>query len=164
MSGPATAAPSADWELDYYSRPVLEADGKKRWELLICSTPPFESTSSPFRWVKVCPATSVNSIWLQEALAEALGAAATEGLAAPRRLRCWRASMRTMVQRAAAAIGLETVPSRRCYALIEWLQEREQQVYAKEEGFMAGPLAPTPLPPQAPAMLLPEAVRGDSWS
>ena len=29
---------------------------------------------------------------------------------------------------------------------------------------MAGPLAPTPLPPQAPAMLLPEAVRGDSWS
>ena len=164
MSGPATAAPSADWELDYYSRPVLEADGKKRWELLICSTPSFESTSSPFRWVKLCPATSVNSIWLQEALAEALGAAATEGLAAPRRLRCWRASMRTMVQRAAAAIGLETVPSRRCYALIEWLQEREQQVYAKEEGFMAGPLAPTPLPPQAPAMLLPEAVRGDSWS
>ena len=29
----------ADWELDYYSRPILEPDGKKRWELLICSTP-----------------------------------------------------------------------------------------------------------------------------
>ena len=25
----------ADWELDYYSRPILEPDGKKRWELLI---------------------------------------------------------------------------------------------------------------------------------
>ena len=29
----------ADWELDFYSRPILEKDGKKRWELLIISTP-----------------------------------------------------------------------------------------------------------------------------
>ena len=29
----------ADWELDFYSRPILEPDGKKRWELLISSTP-----------------------------------------------------------------------------------------------------------------------------
>lgn len=25
-----------DWELDFYSRPILDPDGKKRWELLIC--------------------------------------------------------------------------------------------------------------------------------
>ena len=29
----------ADWELDFYSRPILEKNGKKRWELLIISTP-----------------------------------------------------------------------------------------------------------------------------
>ena len=65
-----------DWELDYYSRPILEADGKKRWELLICSTPEVsagdDGTSHQFRWVQTCPATSVNSIWLKEALEQAL--------------------------------------------------------------------------------------------
>ena len=30
----------ADWELDFYSRPIMEPDGKKRWELLVSSTPP----------------------------------------------------------------------------------------------------------------------------
>jgi len=51
-------------ELDYYITPVMEADGKNRWELLICSTPPpfagSEWTDSD--WVKLCPASSVNSI------------------------------------------------------------------------------------------------------
>ena len=31
-----------DWELDFYSRPILEADGRKRWELLVTTTPPVE--------------------------------------------------------------------------------------------------------------------------
>jgi len=158
-----TSSVSADWELDYYSRPVLEADGKKRWELLICSTPSFAASDAGFRWVKVCPATSVNSVWLQGALSEALAAAESEGHRPPRRLRCWRASMRTMVQRAAEAIGLEVVPSRRCYALLDWLRDRELRVYPEEAGYLAGPLAPPPIPIPPPAVLLPEAVRGDSW-
>ncbi|MFM2080722.1 MAG: hypothetical protein RLZZ124_362 [Cyanobacteriota bacterium] len=172
----AAAAPiQADWELDYYSRPILEPDGKKRWELLICSTPavvpgggagvpPAGTARGPFRWVVTCPAASVNSTWLREALDEAIAAAAAQGFAAPRRLRCWRGSMRTMVQRAAETLGLEMVPSRRCYALVEWLNERQATVYPQEEGYMAGPLAPPPLPIRPPAVPLPEAVRGDSWS
>jgi hypothetical protein len=47
-----------------------------------------------------------------------------------------------MVQRAAEGLGLELVPSRRCYALRDWLMEREAQVYPAEPGYMAGPLAP----------------------
>ncbi|MCT0213037.1 MULTISPECIES: Tab2/Atab2 family RNA-binding protein [unclassified Synechococcus] len=164
MSKAAASSVSADWELDYFSRPVLEADGKKRWELLICSTPAFDATEAGFRWVSVCPATSVNSIWLQGALTEALAAAERDGYRPPRRLRCWRASMRTMVQRAAEAIGLEVVPSRRCYALLDWLAERERRVYPEEAGYLAGPLAPPPIPVAAPAVILPEAVRGDRWS
>ncbi|MCP9791889.1 Tab2/Atab2 family RNA-binding protein [Vulcanococcus limneticus Candia 3F8] len=156
----------ADWELDYYSRPILESDGKKRWELLVCSTTAAEAPAGvePFRWVRRCPATSVNSTWLKEALAEAQQAAAEQGYAPPRRVRCWRASMRTMVQRAAEALGLELVPSRRCYALVEWLQERQATVYPAEEGYMAGPLAPPPQLIQPLAVPLPEAARGQSWS
>ncbi len=157
-----------DWELDYYSRPILEADGKKRWELLICSTPEVgagdNGTSHQFRWVQTCPATSVNSIWLKEALEQALCAAEDQGFAPPRRLRCWRASMRTMVQRAAEGLGLELVASRRTYALVSWLQERERLVYPQEPGYMAGPLAPPPQALRPIAVPLPEAARGDSWA
>ena len=153
-----------DWELDYYSRPILEADGKKRWELLICSTATPQSPAEPFRWSMTCPAGSVNSQWLRSALQAALDASADQGYGPPRRLRCWRGSMRTMVQRAADVLGLELVPSRRCYALVEWLQERQASVYPLEPGFMAGPLAPPPQPIPPVAVPLPEAARGDSWS
>ncbi|MFM7393889.1 MAG: Tab2 family RNA-binding protein [Cyanobium sp.] len=164
FAAPPVAAP--DWELDYYSRPIVEADGKKRWELLICSTPApsLVEAVEPFRWARSCPAGSVNSLWLREALQEALGAAADQGLGRPRRLRCWRASMRTMVQRAAEGLGLELVPSRRCYALVEWLREREASVYPAEEGYLCGPLAPLPAPIRPIPVPLPEAVRGDRWS
>jgi hypothetical protein len=164
-AGP-TAQPllQADWELDYYSRPILEPDGKKRWELLICSTPVVGSPDALFRFALNCPASSVNSQWLKQALEQAVEQAGREGFAPPRKLRCWRASMRTMVQRASEQLGLELIPSRRCYALVKWLQERQLEVYPAEEGYMAGPLAPTPLPIQPLAIPLPEAARGDSWS
>ena len=154
----------ADWELDYYSRPILEEDGKKRWELLICSSQQGTTAGRSFRWVLNCPASSVNSQWLKAALEQALEDGAAQGFAPPRKLRCWRASMRTMVQRASEQLGLELVPSRRCYALVEWLQERQATVYPQEEGYMAGPLAPPPQPIQPVAVPLPEAARGDSWS
>ncbi len=157
-----------DWELDYYSRPILDSDGKKRWELLICSTPEVDPQGGvggdTFQWVRTCPAASVNSIWLREALEQALAASQQAGFAPPRRLRCWRASMRTMVQRAAEGLGMELVASRRTYALVSWLQQRQQQVYPLEEGYMVGPLAPPPTAIRPVPVPLPEAARGNSWS
>ena len=149
--------PANTWELDFYSRPLLDDNGKKRWEVLICTS------DGSFQWQRFCPADSVNSIWLKTALSDALAAAQEASSPAPKRLRCWRSSMRTMVQRAAEGVGLEMVPSRRCYALVEWLQERESSVYPEMEGHLNGPLAPPPQPLQAAPLPLPEAVRGDSW-
>ena len=62
---------TSDWELDFYSRPIIEKNGKKRWELIISSSKSFE-TEKIFLWNKVCPANEVNSIWLTKALNEAL--------------------------------------------------------------------------------------------
>ncbi len=157
-----------DWELDYYSRPILDSDGKKRWELLICSTPEVDQNGGAkgdsFQWVQSCPAASVNSIWLREALETALAASQEAGFAPPRRLRCWRASMRTMVQRAAEGLGIELVASRRTYALVSWLQQRQREVYPAEEGYMVGPLAPPPAAIRSVPVPLPEAARGNRWS
>jgi len=175
MSGRVAQAalrPSLDWELDFYSRPILEADGRKRWELLICSSADPQSSGpsvaaadadAGFRWQQDCPADSVNSIWLRQSIEAALAEAGRQGWQPPRRLRCWRGSMRTMVQRAAEGLGLELVPSRRCYELVEWLQERHRSVYPNEPGYLAGPLAPPPQAIRPVAVPLPEALRGESW-
>ena len=61
----------SDWELDFYSRPIIEENGKKRWELIISSTKNFKSKDI-FLWNKICPANEVNSIWLTKALNEAV--------------------------------------------------------------------------------------------
>jgi hypothetical protein len=157
-------SPEADWEIDFYSRPILEADGRKRWELLICSTPATDAATIPFRWHRDCPADSVNSIWLREAIENALAAAADQGIPPPRRLRTWRGSMRAMVQRASDGLGMELVASRRCYALRDWLRQREIEVYPRQEGYLVGPLAPPPQPIRPAPIALPEAARGDRWS
>ena len=155
---------TADWELDFYSRPVIEADGKKRWELLITSTEDL-SGEKPFRWEKICPASEVNSLWLTEAIKEALTDAKSQGWEYPSKLRCWRTSMKTMVKKAAEKNNIEIISSRRTYSLIEWINQREKDIYPKEKGYIAGPFAPTLTTPIINQLIpLPEEARGDSWS
>ncbi len=153
----------ADWELDFYSRPILEPDGKKRWELLITNTEEIKSAKA-FRWEKICPAGEVNSIWLAVALKEALNDALEEGWEAPQRLRCWRTSMKTMVTKAAANVGIEVISSRRTFALADWLSQREKDLYPNQKGYMSGPIAPPPARILNQPVPLPEAVRGDAWT
>jgi hypothetical protein len=50
------------WELDFYSRPVLNEKNKKIWELLICDR------TRELEWVQECPSDRVNSAWLAEQL------------------------------------------------------------------------------------------------
>jgi hypothetical protein len=69
-----------------------------------------------------------------------------------------------MIERAAEAVGLQVIPSRRCFDLQDWLRQRESEVYPRDPGFMHGPLAPPPVPLRAAATPLPETARGDSWS
>ena len=154
---------NADWEIDFYSRPILEANGKKRWELLITSTENFAG-DEPFRWESICPAGEVNSIWLSKALNEALKEAKTNGWEQPSRLRFWRPSMKTMIKKATEKFGIDIVESRRAYSLHDWLSERERSFYPHQEGYIAGPLAPPSLPMKNQAIPLPEAIRGDAWT
>jgi hypothetical protein len=72
--------------------------------------------------------------------------------------------MRTMVQRAADALALELVPSRRCYALVEWLRQRQAEVYPLDPGYQRGPLAPPPAAIRPVPVPLPEVARGDRWA
>jgi len=152
----------SDWELDFYSRPIIEENGKKRWELIISSTKTF-NTNDIFLWNKVCPANEVNSIWLTNSLNEALHDAETKGWAAPSKIRFWRSSMKSIIKKSLENLGIEPLISRRTYDLFERIEYFEKEVYPKENGYIQGVLAPTfsssfindPKP-------LPEAVRGDA--
>ena len=152
-----------DWEIDFYSRPILDENGKKRWELLITNTNDFKDTKT-FKWEKACPASTVNSIWLKDALEEAINDAKTEGWDTPSVLRCWRSSMKTMIKRAADQIGIELISSRRTYSLLEWIIDRERNHYPKQKGYIGVNLAPPSNPIRNQAIPLPEEIRGDSWS
>ncbi len=152
----------SDWELDFYSRPIIDSKGKKRWELIISSTKTF-NTEEVFHWNKICPANEVNSIWLTKALNEALNNAKIKGWAKPSKIRFWRTSMKSIIKKSVEAVGMEALVSRRTYDLLDRINFFEKEVYPKEEGYIRGVLAPvftsniknSPRP-------LPEAVRGDA--
>ena len=153
---------SSDWELDFYSRPIIEKDGKKRWELIISSTKNF-NFKDPFYWSKVCPANEVNSIWLTNALKEAIKEAQNKGWQKPEKIRFWRSSMKSIIIKSLKNIEIEGLVSRRTYSLFERINFLEKEVYPHELGYVKGVLAPTFTSAIVnDAKPLPEAVRGES--
>ena len=153
---------SSDWELDFYSRPIIEANGKKRWELIICSTTSYK-TADMFLWNKKCPANEVNSIWLTKALNEALSQAKKEGWAKPSMIRFWRSSMKSIIKKSLEAVNIEALVSRRTYDLFDRINFLEKEIYPKEKGYVRGVLAPTfTSTMETSPDPLPEAVRGDA--
>jgi len=152
----------SDWELDFYSRPIIESNGKKRWDLIICSTSSYK-TEDNFLWNKKCPANEVNSIWLTKALNEAINDAKKEGWAKPSKVRFWRSSMKSIIKKSLEATSIEALVSRRTYDLFDRIEFLEKEIYPKEKGYVRGVLAPNftsklETSPQP----LPEAVRGDA--
>ena len=153
---------NSDWELDFYSRPIIDKEGKKIWELIITTTKNFDSSNN-FYWNKICPANSVNSIWLTNALKEALVDAEKEGWNKPEKVRFWRSSMKSIIKKSLENLGIDSLVSRRTYSLLERINFLERNVYPKDNGYVNGVLAPSfssqmenePKP-------LPEAVRGES--
>lgn len=148
------------WELDFYSRPLLDENQKKLWELLICDR------QQQFQFVKYCSGGEANARWLQAALAEALQAwqeqTGLDEAAQPDKIRFFRRQMNSIITRACEEAGLPAIPSRRTFSLYRWLREREAQVYPQHPGYQplaAPPVVMEPALPQA----LPDALRGDKW-
>ncbi len=150
------------WELDFYSRPIVDENNKKIWELLVCESP-MEVGRDPdslFYFAKSCSSSEVNSIWLTSALQEAIDQAPSP----PVRLRFFRRQMNNMISKACKDMGLQAVPSQRTVALSRWLQDRMEKVYPQDPNFQESAMnapgvsfnPPTPQP-------LPDAMRGEKW-
>lgn len=149
------------WELDFYSRPILDERDKKRWEVLI--TEGLQSVdASPdelFQYSKYLSNTEVNSIQLKAAIEEAIAQSAVT----PSRIRFFRFPMQAMITRACEELGIAAQPSRRTLALKQWMDVRKTSVYPNEPGYTDKP-SPTIGPPPPAPRPLPDALVGQQWA
>ncbi|MBC1221593.1 Tab2/Atab2 family RNA-binding protein [Nostoc sp. UCD121] len=148
------------WEIDFYSRPILDDNQKKIWEVLVCESPLDISTKpdSLFRYAQYCPSTQVNSGWLRTALQEAI----TQAGKAPIKIRFFRRQMNNMITKACQDIGIPAQPSRRTLVLNQWLEERMEEVYPQEPGYQGGTNPSVRLEKPLPQRL-PDALEGQQW-
>ncbi|MFH7027060.1 MAG: Tab2/Atab2 family RNA-binding protein [Heteroscytonema crispum UTEX LB 1556] len=148
------------WEIDFYSRPILDENQKKVWEMLVCESPLDTNTKSDslFRYAQYCPSTQVNSGWLRTALQEAINKAGE----APIRIRFFRRQMSNMITKACQDAGIPAQASRRTLVLNQWLQERMENVYPKEPGYQGGTNPSVRLDSPLPQRL-PDALEGQKW-
>ena len=147
------------WELDFYSRPILDDNQKKLWEVLICDGAQSVTDSSSLRYSKFLTNKQINSLELKQALDEAVDKAGES----PTRIRFFRYQMQNMIKRACNDLGVPARPSRRALTLQSWLDERRETFYPQQPGYQGGKSASTVQPMEA-ARPLPDALLGQSWA
>ncbi|MBO3457937.1 Tab2/Atab2 family RNA-binding protein [Aetokthonos hydrillicola Thurmond2011] len=149
------------WELDFYSRPILDENQKKVWEVLVCESPSDTRTKidSLFRYAQYCPSTEVNSVTLRQALEEAISKAGEP----PKRIRFFRRQMNNMITKACKDLSIPAQPSRRTLILNQWLEQRMEEVYPNEPGYQAGTNPSVRVENPSPQRL-PDALEGQQWA
>ncbi|VXD23421.1 conserved hypothetical protein [Planktothrix serta PCC 8927] len=152
---------STIWELDFYSRPLRDEEGKKVWEVLICETPLNieDRAETMFRYTQFCPSNQVNSIWLKQAIEDAIAKVPTP----PSRIRFFRRPMANMISKSCKELAIPSSASRRTYALYQWLQERMETFYPTLENYQEG-ANPSVQFLEFKPQPLPDALRGDKWA
>jgi hypothetical protein len=149
------------WELDFYSRPILDERQKKRWEVLVCEAPMDIETKPEtlFRYSKFCSNTEVNSVWLRTALQEAM----EQANASPNQIRFFRQQMSNMIIKTCSDLGITARPSRRTVVLNQWLKQRHAEFYPQQPGYQDSS-NPSVNYPDSPPKPLPDALIGQSWA
>jgi hypothetical protein len=148
------------WELDFYSRPILDEDQKKKWEVLICESPTDIDTdvNSLFRYSQFCSNSEVNSLTLKDAISKAIASSGET----PSKVRFFRRQMNNMIIKSCEDLGIPVFPSRHTYSLNQWIDQRIKSFYPEQEGYDANVRAAVSIQyPQTNPVNLPDALKGD---
>lgn len=150
------------WELDFYSRPILDENKKKVWEVLICesSLNVNDSEKENFRYSQFCSNQEVNSVFLGNAIKEAMAKSGQT----PQKIRFFRTQMNNMITKACKDLGIPSAPSRRTFNLNQWLAQRMQEVYPNHPGYTPAGANPSVLIPNPTPQNLPEALFAEKWA
>lgn len=149
------------WELDFYSRPLLDENQKKLWEMLVCESvlDVRSQSESLFRYAELIPSTEVNSVRLRQALENAM----TEAGKRPDKIRFFRRQMNNMITKACEEAGVPAYASRRTLVLDQWIDQRMRDYYPSLENYEASTNPSVSLPPSNPQPL-PDALVGQRWA
>lgn len=154
------------WELDFYSRPLIDENQKKVWEVLICESPLNTKVDpdSLFKYAQFCSSKTVNSLWLGEAIDSAIAKSGQT----PKKIRFFRRQMNNMITKACEDLGIPAAPSRHTYVLNQWLEERVQDFYPQQPGYDENAAKSASVQyVDSTAVPLPAAMqghRGDKWA
>lgn len=151
---PTFTAQAEVWQLDFFSRPILDERGKNLWELLITDS---ERT---FVFSQFFANNKINSRNLKDALCKFLD---ISGSKRPLRCRFFRGQMSTIISRALTDLDIKPVPSRRCYSLMDLIKERVTMVYTQHPGYSDNARVPFTFD-FLPLRELPDALRGEQWA
>lgn len=137
------------WQVDFYRRPLQNVVGQVLWELLICDP------TRTFTYVALCPQSEANTSWL----VSQIQLAADQQL--PDLIQVFRPQSLSLIESAGLRLGISVEPTRRTFALKQWLQEREP-LYRSMENYTGEPynLLALEKPPPTP---LPENLWGEQW-
>lgn len=116
---------TAEWELDCYSRPVLVDGKKKLWEILMTDS------SGTMRICRALPSNKVNSREVRRVVEEIID----ESDVKPDTIRFFRGAMFNMINIALTEIEVNAKPSRCTFALAQWIEERNRDIYPKMKGY-----------------------------
>jgi hypothetical protein len=113
------------WEVDFFSKPVLNENGKKLWELVIVNN------KGTFEHIECVPNNLINSKELRKRINFVIKSAKVQPIA----VKFFRTQMFNMINIALSELELNVRPSKKTRLLFEKLNEREQTVYKKMNGF-----------------------------
>jgi hypothetical protein len=113
------------WEIDFFSKPVLNENGKKVWELIIINN------KGTFEHIESVPNNLINSKELRKRINFVINSAKVK----PISVKFFRAQMFNMINIALSEIELNVRPSKKTRLLFEKLKQRDETVYNKMNGF-----------------------------
>lgn len=137
------------WQADFYRRPLRNATGQVLWELLVCNS------TRTFEYEAWCPQSQANVNWLVSQLQSA------DGHQLPDLIQVFRPQSLSLIETAGLRLGISIEPTRRTFALKQWLQERARQ-YPNMGNYTDEPYDPLALD-KTPPTPLPENLWGEQW-
>jgi hypothetical protein len=113
------------WEIDFFSRPVVNSDGKKIWELIVVDN------NQTFEHIESVPNNLVNSKELKKRIKKLIDSKTKK----PNIIKFFRGQMFNMISIALSDLDIIVKPSRRTFALYKIIKNREENIYPNMEGY-----------------------------
>ncbi|NEQ49853.1 MAG: DUF1092 family protein [Leptolyngbya sp. SIO3F4] len=142
---------SQPWQLDFYRRPLKNAENDSLWELLVC-TPTMD-----FSYAETCPQAKANAMWLRQQLKHAIHRAGYR----PKALHVFRPQTQTLAEVACRELDIPVIAKRSLPTLKQWLRQRTAW-YPNLKTFTGEAYSPFEIERSTP-IPLPDNLWGETW-